>query len=47
MRVASWISRLIAIRLLIQDETQTYAMLGLALVLLGVPVYFGWRRMAA
>jgi APA family basic amino acid/polyamine antiporter len=37
----------IAIDLLIQDATRTYAMLGLALVLLGVPVYFGWRRMAA
>jgi len=38
---------LIAINLLIQDATRTYAMLGLILVLLGVPVYYGWRRMAA
>ena len=38
---------LIAIDLLVQDVTRTYAMLGLALVLLGVPVYYGWRRMAA
>lgn len=37
---------LIAIDLLVQDVTRTYAMLGLALVLLGVPVYYGWRRMA-
>jgi basic amino acid/polyamine antiporter, APA family len=41
------LTSLIAINLLIQDATQTYAMLGLALVLLGIPVYFGWRRMAA
>ncbi len=38
---------LIAIDLLIQDATRTYAFLGLALVLLGVPVYFSWRRLAA
>jgi basic amino acid/polyamine antiporter, APA family len=38
---------LIAVNLLIQDATRTYAMLGLILVLLGVPVYYGWRRMAA
>jgi APA family basic amino acid/polyamine antiporter len=38
---------LIAINLLIQDATRTYAMLGLVLVLFGVPVYYGWRRMAA
>ena len=38
---------LIAVNLLIQDATRTYAMLGLLLVLLGVPVYYGWRRMAA
>jgi APA family basic amino acid/polyamine antiporter len=35
---------LIAIDLLVQDSTRTYAFLGLILVLLGVPVYFGWRR---
>jgi basic amino acid/polyamine antiporter, APA family len=38
---------LIAVNLLIQNATRTYAMLGLILVLLGVPVYYGWRRMAA
>jgi APA family basic amino acid/polyamine antiporter len=37
---------LIAVNLLVQDATQTYATLGLALVLLGVPVYFAWRRLA-
>ena len=41
------LTSLIAIDLLVQDVTRTYAMLGLALVLLGVPVYYGWRRMAA
>ena len=35
---------LIAVDLLVQDSTRTYAFLGLILVLLGVPVYFGWRR---
>jgi APA family basic amino acid/polyamine antiporter len=35
---------LIAIDLLVQDATRTYAFLGLILVLLGVPVYFAWRR---
>jgi APA family basic amino acid/polyamine antiporter len=38
---------LIAVDLLVQDETRTYAMLGLGLVVLGVPVYFAWRRLAA
>src|SRR5213594_5108837 len=38
---------LIAIDLLVQDSTRTYAFLGLILVLLGVPVYFAWRRLAA
>jgi APA family basic amino acid/polyamine antiporter len=37
---------LIAVDLLVQDATRTYAFLGLMLVLLGVPVYFGWRRFA-
>src|SRR5467141_1414607 len=37
---------LIAVDLLVQEATRTYAMLGLALVLLGVPVYFAWRRLA-
>ncbi len=37
---------LIAIDLLVQDVTRTYAMLGLALVLLGVLVYYLWRRFA-
>ena len=41
------LTSLIAIDLLVQDATRTYAMLGLALVLLGVPVYYAWRRMAA
>jgi basic amino acid/polyamine antiporter, APA family len=39
------ITALIAVNLLLQEATQTYALLGLALVLLGVPVYFLWRRM--
>ncbi len=38
---------LIAVDLLVQDATRTYAFLGLILVLLGVPVYFAWRRLAA
>src|SRR6266540_3647823 len=38
---------LIAIDLLVQDATRTYSFLGLALVVLGVPVYYGWRRMVA
>src|SRR5467141_3456481 len=37
---------LIAVDLLVQDSTRTYAFLGLILVLLGVPVYFAWRRLA-
>jgi APA family basic amino acid/polyamine antiporter len=37
---------LIAVNLLVQPSTRTYAMLGLLLVLLGVPVYYGWRRFA-
>ncbi|HLQ58960.1 MAG TPA: amino acid permease [Gemmatimonadales bacterium] len=40
------LTSLIAIDLLVQPTTRTYAMLGLALVLLGVPVYYGWRRFA-
>src|SRR5881296_2536416 len=36
---------LIAGDLLTQDTTRTYSALGLGLVLLGVPVYFGWRAM--
>ncbi|HXM39468.1 MAG TPA: amino acid permease [Gemmatimonadales bacterium] len=39
------LTALIAVDLLVQKATQTYAMLGLVLVLLGVPVYYGWRRM--
>jgi APA family basic amino acid/polyamine antiporter len=35
----------IALDLLTQDTTRTYSALGLGLVLLGVPVYFGWRAM--
>jgi APA family basic amino acid/polyamine antiporter len=38
---------LIAVDLLVQEATRTYAFLGLILVLLGVPVYFAWRRLAA
>jgi len=34
---------LIALDLLFADATRTYALLGLALVLVGVPVYFAWR----
>src|SRR6266702_1121626 len=36
---------LIAADLRAQDATRTYSVLGLGLVLLGVPVYFGWRAM--
>src|SRR5213080_3896711 len=36
---------LIAGDLLTQDTTRTYSALGLGLVLLGLPVYFGWRAM--
>ena len=35
----------IAADLLVQDATRTYSFLGLGLVLLGVPVYTGWRAM--
>lgn len=41
------LSGLIAVNLLLQDATQTYSFLGLALVLLGVPVYYAWRKWAA
>jgi APA family basic amino acid/polyamine antiporter len=41
------LTALIAVDLLVQNATRTYAMLGLLLVLLGVPVYYGWRRLAA
>ena len=41
------LTALIAIDLLVQDATRTYSFLGLALVVLGVPVYYGWRRMVA
>ncbi|HMH81647.1 MAG TPA: amino acid permease [Gemmatimonadales bacterium] len=37
----------IAGNLLSQDATRTYSALGLGLVVLGVPVYFGWRAMVA
>ena len=40
------LTSLIAIDLLVQDVTRTYSMLGLVLVLLGVPVYYAWRRKA-
>src|SRR5947209_10162920 len=38
---------LIAAQRPVQDCTRTDAFLGLILVLLGVPVYFAWRRLAA
>jgi APA family basic amino acid/polyamine antiporter len=38
---------IIAIDLLVQNATRTYSFLGLVLVLLGVPVYYAWRRLAA
>ncbi|MFN2572082.1 MAG: APC family permease, partial [Gemmatimonadales bacterium] len=38
---------LIAVDLLLQPATRTYSVLGLVLVLLGVPVYYGWRRKVA
>jgi APA family basic amino acid/polyamine antiporter len=38
---------LISLNLLVQDATQTYSALGLGLVLIGVPVYYLWRRFAA
>lgn len=41
------LTALISVDLLVQDATRTYSFLGLALVLLGVPVYYGWRRMAS
>src|SRR2546421_3547900 len=37
----------IAVDLLIQKATQTYSMLGLLLVLVGVVVYYVWRRVVA
>ena len=36
---------LIAADLLVANVTRTYSLLGLALVVLGVPVYFVWRRL--
>ena len=36
---------LIAVSLLVVPATRTYAVLGLLLVLLGVPVYYAWRPM--
>ncbi|HET7790481.1 MAG TPA: amino acid permease [Gemmatimonadales bacterium] len=38
---------LIALALLTSDATRTYSFLGLALVILGVPVYYGWKRTVA
>src|SRR5437899_2106162 len=38
---------LIAVDLLVQKATQTYSMLGLLLVLVGVVVYYVWRRVVA
>ncbi len=41
------LASLVAISLLIADKTRTQALSGLVLVLVGVPVYFGWRRFAS
>src|SRR5438034_4683850 len=38
---------LIAVDLVIQPATRTYSMLGLLFVLIGVPVYYLWRRKVA
>jgi APA family basic amino acid/polyamine antiporter len=38
---------LLCVNLLIQPAQQRYAGLGLIIVALGVPVYYGWRRMVA
>jgi basic amino acid/polyamine antiporter, APA family len=38
------LASLVAISLLIADKTRTQALSGLVLVLVGVPVYFAWRR---
>ncbi|OLC46587.1 MAG: amino acid transporter [Gemmatimonadetes bacterium] len=38
------LTALIAIALLVARDTRTYSFLGLALVLIGVPVYYLWRR---
>jgi APA family basic amino acid/polyamine antiporter len=39
------LASLVAISLLIADKTRAQALSGLVLVLVGVPVYFGWRRL--
>ena len=39
------LTALIGVDLLVQKATQTYAILGLVLVLVGVPVYYVWRWM--
>ena len=39
------LTALIAVDLLVQDATRTYAILGLIFVLIGAPVYYLWRRM--
>ncbi|MGH7537286.1 MAG: amino acid transporter, partial [Gemmatimonadales bacterium] len=38
------LTTIIAASLLIETSTRTYGLLGLALVVVGVPVYFVWRR---
>jgi APA family basic amino acid/polyamine antiporter len=38
---------LLCVNLLVQPAQQRYAGLGLIIVALGVPVYYGWRRMVA
>ena len=41
------LTALIAVDLVIQPATRTYSMLGLVVVLVGVPVYYIWRRVVA
>jgi len=36
----------ISIALLIADKTRAQALIGLALVLIGVPVYYAWQRLS-
>jgi uncharacterized membrane protein len=47
VRSTNSLTGLIAVDLLVQESTRTYAFLGLILVLVGVPVYYAWRRLAA
>jgi uncharacterized membrane protein len=36
----------ISIALLIADKTRAQALIGLVLVLIGVPVYYAWQRLS-